>query len=374
MKTYHLIIPALLAFAVALGCAQKVQPNSSEYLSRNWKAVATGMPSDWYASAEARMAADSVLKYQTGIGGWMKNSGFHNGRVNQQEWAEIQTSGIGATFDNDATITEMKFLAKIYEKQRDERYRKVFLKALDYIFEAQYPNGGWPQFYPNRGGRTDYSAHITYNDNAMINVMRLLIDIVNDVPMYKVMQISDESKIKAQEAFEKGVECILRTQIVVDGAPTIWCAQHDEITLAPAKARSYELESFSGGESAGIVLLLMEIEDPSEDVIAAVNGAVKWFDEHRIRGIRVESFVNQNGERDRRVVEDSSAPDQWARFYDLETGQPYFCDRDGIKKGYMAEIGIERRGGYRWYVTGPEEVIQKYHQWAEKRDPVSCFE
>jgi pectinesterase len=348
-------------------CAQKQPSQPSDYLSKNWNEVATRMPSDWYGSLEARMVADSVLKYQTEIGGWAKNSGFHKGGVRQDEWARIQSSGIGATFDNGATLTEMKFLANIYAKEKDERYLKAFMKALNYIFEAQYDNGGWPQYYPYRIGRTvAYSSHITYNDNSMVSVMNFLKDIANDHEMFEVLKISDELKARAKIAFDKGVECILNTQINVNGKPTVWCAQHDEFTLAPAKARSYELESFSGSESAGITQLLMEIENPSREIITAVQGAIEWFKDHKISGIRIEEFRNEYGERDRKVIEDSSAPDQWARFYDLDTEEPYYCDRDGIKKKTLAEISIDRRGGYRWHTDKPQKVIDRYPDWAKK--------
>ena len=39
-------------------------------------------------------------------------------------------------------------------------------------------------------------------------------------------------------AFRRGMDCILKCQVVIDGSPTVWCAQHDEITLAPAMGRS----------------------------------------------------------------------------------------------------------------------------------------
>ena len=95
------------------------------------------------------------------------------------------------------------------------------------------------------------------------------------------MQISEEMRLRAKEAFDKGIECILRTQIIVDGQPTVWCAQHDEFTLAPANARSYELASFSGTESVGITMLLMDIENPSKKIIGAVNGAIAWFESNK---------------------------------------------------------------------------------------------
>jgi PelA/Pel-15E family pectate lyase len=366
MRITPLII-LLIGITTAISCVQKEQAEPSDYLNKQWKEVASRMPSEWYASEEARMVADSVLKYQTKIGGWAKNSGYHKGGVKQDEWARIQSSGIGATFDNDATLTEMKFLANIYAKQKDNRYHEAFMKALNYTFEAQYDNGGWPQYYPYRIGRTvAYSSHITYNDNSMVNVMNFLKDIMNDHELYESMQISDEMKSKAMHAFDKGVECILATQIKIDGKPTVWCAQHDEFTLAPAMARSYELPSFSGSESVGITLLLMDIENPSEEVVAAINGAYNWFQDHKISGIRIDEFRNEVGERDRVVVEDSTAPDVWARFYDLETGEPFFSNRDGIKKKTMADLDINRRGGYRWYTRAPEKVLEKYADWTGK--------
>jgi len=108
----------------------------------------------------------------------------------------------------------------------------------------------------------------------------------------------------------------------------------------------------------------MDIEHPTPEVINAVQGAVKWFEAHKISGIRVKEFVNADGVKDRVVVEDSSAPALWGRFYDLETGKPFFCDRDGIKKNTMAEIGVNRRGGYSWYTTAPEALLKKYPAWA----------
>ena len=47
---------------------------------------------------------------------------------------------------------------------------------------------------------------------------------------------------------------------MVNGRRTVWCAQHDETTLRPAGARTYEHASLSGYESVGIVRFLMGIE------------------------------------------------------------------------------------------------------------------
>ncbi len=343
------------------------QNEQKSYLNLSWKQVATRMPDAWYGTDEARMAADSILKYQTEIGGWPKNSGFHNGTVKQEEMARIKATGIGGTFDNGATITEMNFLAKVYSKIQDERYSQAFNKALHYIFKAQYPNGGWPQFFPFRKGKSvAYSSHITYNDDAMVNVMLFLRDLFQENKIYASMQISRELKAKAKEAYDRGVECILKTQIKVDGKPTVWCAQHDEFTLAPANARSYELASFSGAESVGITMLLMDIKNPSKEIVNAVNGAVKWFENHKIEGIRLQKITNKEGEEDQIVVEDKTAPALWARFYDLETEKPFFCNRDGIKLKTFTELGYDRRNGYGWYTEKPQKILDRYPAWIKK--------
>ena len=361
MKIVKLISIIKLVFLTTLIYAQK---ENLKYLSEKWKEVATKMPSGWYGSDEAKAAAENVLLYQKNAGGWEKNKNFHQ-LLSDSDKVDIEKSKskIGATFDNGATITELKFLARVYSQQKDERFKQAFEKGLKYIFAAQYKNGGWPQFYPYRGG---YSNHITYNDNAMVNTMNFLKEIYTNNNEYASLKISKKTKAKAKKAFDMGVECILKTQIKVDGKPTVWCAQHDEKTLAPANARSYELASFSGGESVGIIKILMDIEKPSKEVIEAVNGAIVWLDNHRIEGIKIEQEIDAEGKKNRIVIEDSSAPDLWARFYDLETEKPYFCSRDGIKKNTIAEISSNRRNGYSWYTSSPEEILEKYPDWKKK--------
>lgn len=364
--TQLFLLPACLFSTISLMAQNTLPVKSKNYLELNWKEVATKMPDEWYGSGDAKRVADSVLKYQTAIGGWPKNNNFHKG-MNQDEWARIQSSGIGATFDNGATLTEMQFLAKMYSTTKEARYVTAFQKGFAYILKAQYANGGWPQFYPVRSGKSiAYSAHITYNDDAMVHVLKFLKDIIDEQPVYTTMAISPEMKGKAKRAFEKGIDCILKTQIKVNGQPTVWCAQHDEVTLLPANARAYELASYSGSESVGITLLLMDIKSPSKEIIDAVKGTVTWFESHKIEGIQLKEIVNSEGQKDRVVVKDKMAPTLWARFYDLETGEPFFCDRDGIKRKTFAEMGHNRRNGYSWYTNAPEKVLKAYPEWAAK--------
>jgi len=354
-----------ILFVFALMACVFSSAQAQSYLDKSWKEVATQMPDEWYGTTEAKDVAANVLLCQKDIGGWAKNKPYHH-PLNEGEKAGYEESKgeIGATIDNGATTREMLFLAKVYTQQPEKQYRDAFMLGLNYLFEAQYENGGWPQFYPVRQGeRLLYSGDITYNDDAMVNVMRLLEDVFKDHKQFKALNIDDKTKAKAKAAFDKGVYCILKTQIRVNGEPTVWCAQHDPVTLEPAKARKYELPSFSGAESVNIVDLLMDLENPSPEVIVAVEGAVKWFENHKVEGIRLEKQVNKDGEKDLIVVPDANAKPMWARFYDLDTEKPYFCDRDGIKKNTLAEIGYERRNGYGWYTNLPEKILKAYPKW-----------
>lgn len=330
---------------------------------RSWQYVATRMPDEWYGSEESVRVAENVLLYQRNAGGWPKNTAMHLVLSGAQKDKLIKDKELNdAIFDNSATTTELRFLARMFNKTKSEKYRQSFAKGLDFILDAQYPNGGWPMFYPLRKG---YYTHITFNDNAIVNILTLLGEIKNGNKIYSGLITAIQSD-RIGAAYNKGIEIILKTQIRSNGSLTVWCAQHDENTLLPAKARSYELPSFSGAESVGIVKFLMSIDNPSTEIINSVQGAIEWFDKHRIKNTRWDSFTNAGGQKDRRIVYDPSAGDLWARFYDLDTGEPYVCDRDGIKKKSLEEIGYERRNGYSWYTDAPQEILKKYPDWKSK--------
>jgi PelA/Pel-15E family pectate lyase len=302
-------------------------------------------PDAWFRSAEGHRTIATVLTWQSPEGSWPKNKDTTN-----KSYAGKRDK-LEGTFDNKATTGELRLLAHAIQVTRDEACRDAFLKGFDHILKAQYSNGGWPQTYPPGKG---YPRHITFNDGSMVRLLEFLRD-------SQGFDFLDSSrKAKATDAFNRGISCILKCQITIDGKLTAWCAQHDETTFAPAKARAYELPSLSGGESAGILHFLMTLEKPSPEVIRAVKAGVAWYDTAKLTGIR---FDRSNGGR---VVNDPKAKPMWARFYDLETGAPYFCDRDGVKKATLAEIGEERRTGYAWYGGWGESVARDYAKWPQR--------
>lgn len=340
---------------------------SAQVHDKSWRNIIHTKDDVWFQSDEAKKIAENVLLYQRNIGGWPKNVQMHL-PLSQDEKEELlkqKQTNEETTTDNGATIQEMLFLSKIYAQTKDERYRSAFLKGLDYILEAQYDNGGWPQFYPLKEG---YYSRITYNDNSMVNIMNMLHQFKKNTDYYSI-KLPKEQLERVNDAFRIGVDCILKTQYKQNGVLTAWCAQHNEKTLEPAKARAYELPSLSGAESAHIVMLLMSIENPSKEIINAVNSAVAWFEKVKITGLRKDRVYNDVGKMvNKRMIPDESAPAIWARFMTLEDNTPFFCDRDGIKKYSLAEIGEERRNGYAWYGNHPQMVLDAYPDWKKKYD------
>jgi PelA/Pel-15E family pectate lyase len=318
----------------------------------------------WYGTRDAIRIADNLLLYQYPSGGWPKN--IDMARVlNDAEMAELAAINHldSSTIDNDATYTQLRFLARVVTGTGLDRFKAPFLRGIDYLLRAQYENGGWPQFYPLREG---YYSHITFNDNAMIGTMSLLNDIALRKPGFDF--VDDGRRQKSAMAVAKGIDCILKCQIRVDGTLTAWCAQHDEHDFTPAKARTYELPSLSGEECVGIVRFLMSIDRPSEEIKSSVQSAVSWFNAVKIRGIREDVVPDTLGPegRNRVVVKDASAPPIWARFYQIGTNRPFFCSRDGIMRFNLSEISYERRNHYSWLGYWPQQLLEKdYPVWAK---------
>ena len=210
--------------------------------------------------------------------------------------------------------------------------------------------------------------HITFNDDAMVNTLELFRQMIDQKPPYNNTLIDNALRKRVEVAFNKGIECILNTQIIVNKEPTIWCQQHDRNTLEPAPARAFELASFCSKESATIVKLLMQLPNPDKRVKRAIHYAMKWFDTYKLTGLRLERTGGRNGKRNVQLVTDSEASPIWARYYDLAFCEPFVCDRDGIPRRKLEDIGVERRTGYAWYSSQPKELYTMYEAWANKYD------
>jgi len=318
-------------------------------------------PADWYAGPEARAVAASILQYQTPEGGWPKNTDM-TAPPSAEFLAESKFDHRAPTIDNGATTTQLAYFAQVLTARDDPTLRAAFDRGFAYLIAAQYPNGGWPQYYPLIKG---YYTHITYNDDAMVNVLTVLRAVSRGGSPYAFT--TAEQRALATAAVTQGIQCILRTQVRQAGKLTAWCAQHDETTFEPAWARNFEPPSLSGAESVGLVKFLMGVEHPSPGIIAAVEGAVAWLRAVPIHGLRVDHTPGGDGQKDCRAVADPAAPDLWARFYELGTDKPIFTGRDKVIRYNFNEIERERRTGYGYLGDWPAGLLAKaYPRWRAK--------
>ena len=283
----------------------------------------------WYAGSEAREIADNVLRYQRENGGWPKDIDM------ALVPAGTPPARSDSTIDNGATTTQIRFLSRM----TDGRYRDAAVRGIDYLLAAQYPNGGWPQFYPVR---TDYSRHITFNDDAMVSALEVLDDV--SAGKEPLAFVDTARRQRAAAAVERGVAVILKSQVGVKGVLTAWAAQHDEVTLEPRPARTFEPVALASAESVGIVRFLMR-RPKTPELARAVDAAVAWL----------------------QAVEQPDG--RWARFYEIGTNRPIFAGRDGIVRYSVNEIEQERRDGYAWYGVWPRTLLStQYPTWKRRNE------
>ena len=364
MNTKSILLTLILLTAFTM------YTEGQEKREKSYKAVLTRQDDAFFSTTEARRVGEQILLFQRVTGGWPKNTDMVtplSPEERQKVMSEKQRTD-DSTVDNNATTREITFLANLYRATGDRIYRKAVQQGVEYILSGQYDNGGWPQFWPNPEG---YQKHITYNDGNIANILRILLKITSQQKPFDNDIIDPSITTRIEKAIQKGIECILNTQIMVKGKPTVWCQQHDRETLRPAPARAFELPSYCSAESAGLVDVLMSLPNPDKRVIEAVICAMKWFEKYKITGYRIERTGDYTdlAERDTRLVEDPYGKPLWGRFYDLEYCEPFLVDRDGIPRRRLEDIGFERRSGYGWYTDTPAMLYSRYETWAKKYCP-----
>ena len=329
----------------------------------------------WYGGADARRIADNVVSFQTPAGGWSKHTDFtRHPRAPGELFAgdsnskfaiahdfdtptDVHWNYVG-TFDNDATITELRFLAKVISAAKNDTaaLQKSFLHGLDYIFAAQFPNGGWPQVWPLQGG---YHDAITFNDDALLNLIRLVREVSLGEKDFSFVPLA--TRAKADASWKRGLDCVLATQVVVDGRRTVWGQQHDALTLQPVSARNYEMPSLASSESGTLTLFLLQLPNPDSNVVTAVHAAAAWFEKTKIMGKEFKSL----GKDGRTLHAAPGAGPIWSRYYEIGTDKPIFGDRDQSIHDDVNEISRERRKGYGWFKDTGKRVAQHYAKWVK---------
>lgn len=305
----------------------------------------------WYQTAAGKQVAEAILSLQTPSGGWSKRTDMTIPRLAGQHWG-VEPNYV-PTFDNSATTTQLRVLAKAYTATADKRYKDAFYRGINLILQAQYPNGGWPQNYPLTGG---YHDHITLNDEVTEEILSLLLAATEAKEEFSFVDSALQQA--AQQALTKGVALLLQTQQKDENGLTLWAAQYTHRTLTPAWARAYEMPALAIMESASLLEVLMQLPEPSAALQQAIHNAMAWLQRHAI--------YDKHWHRTERVLQhNNGAGPLWPRFAELGSNRPIFGDRDHALYYDVHQVSFERRKGYAWYTERPARTLECYQRWRQ---------
>lgn len=301
-------------------------------------------------SIQNRQQLDAVLSYQTVLGGWSKRTDM---RVVRQL---AQLAGSEAdyipTFDNGATSRQIRWLAAYYPSAAPEErvtIETALRLAVRYLLSAQFPNGGFPQSYPLRGG---YHDAITLNDQVLTDLLRLLWDIGH---ASEYQWLDSALRLKAQQGFVRGIRWLLQAQVKIDGKRTVWAAQHHPLDATPVAARKFEQVSLVSTESAAVLQLMLDHATEQPGVIPALCAGASWLERHAVRDKKWQRTAQGS-----HLVPKAGAI-SWARFYSVPAQQPVFFDRDGQRYSDVSQLSIERQHGYGWYQSDAKAFLKAFH-------------
>lgn len=303
--------------------------------------------------------ATNAVTWQLDNGGWDKDYNLHITRAWNGTEDKI-TKGWSAngkdlgTIDNEATYSEMRLIAEAYRLSANQSQKQTFLssfnKAFAFLQNLQYPSGGFAQVYPRR---KNYSDNVTFNDNAMVSVLKLLQDICKQKYPFDQGSIVDSAKQQLSATMlQKGVEYILNSQIVVNGTKTAWCAQHHPESYKPVQARVYEHPSISGSESVEIAKLLLTQIGNAQAQLAA-KAAIAYLDSVKLQNTTYDNKTYP-------YIFEEQGSTTWYRFYEIGTNKGIFSDKSGKITYDITQIAEERRLGYSWCVDTPKKLLKVY--------------
>jgi PelA/Pel-15E family pectate lyase len=241
---------------------------------------------DEYYYRAAEKAAEALIWGQNAAGGWNYLIDFA-GEGSLKDWyatyganawrmEEFQHLWGNATFDDAGTSEAMQFLLRLYVEKHDPKWKPALDKAIDFVLEAQYPIGGWPQRYPLKAefahhGKPDYTSFITFND-----------DVAGENIKFLIMVHQALGDARALPAINRAMMSFIVTQ---QGQPQPgWGMQYTVADLKPVGARTYEPNALTTHTTANNIGQLMTFYELTGDTrfLARVPEALDWLDKVKL--------------------------------------------------------------------------------------------
>ena len=231
----------------------------------------------------------SLIGAQHASGGWNYLHDFAGEESTQSWYDTIGKNGWrleefhhyygNATFDDAGTAEASQFMLRMALERDDERFSAALEKAIRFIVDSQYDNGGWPQRFPfvddapDLHGRPDYTRYITFND-----------DVAGENIKFMLMVWQTTGDQRAMDTITRAMSVFPATQQPAPQAG--WGLQHTLNDLAPIGARSYEPDALVTHTTAGNIALMLDFYEwtGDEQFLARVPEAFDWLESVRLSG------------------------------------------------------------------------------------------
>lgn len=202
--------------------------------------------------AAAASAADALIRGQHPRGGWnyvIDTAGeeslkhwYSTVAANAWRLEEFHHYYGNATFDDAGTAEASQLMLRMWLEKRERRFKTALDKAIAFVLESQYPNGGWPQRFPfvesaGLHGKPDYTPYITFNDDVAGENLEFLIY------AYHGLARNGRGDPRVLDAIHRGMDIFIKTQQPMP--QPAWGLQHFPDTLKPAGARTIEPQAFA---------------------------------------------------------------------------------------------------------------------------------
>lgn len=300
----------------------------------------------------ARRAAMALVMGQLCSGGWDYLVEFDRAKRKRYPYrVEHDCGGASVperpptTLDDNVTQAATRLLMRVDRALafKDSKIHEAALSALGSLLKAQYPNGAWPQRYtkfpdpalhpvkkasypeswPRKWPGDTYQGYYTFNDNSIADAIDAMLE---------AARIYNDTRYRASA--ERGGQFILLAQMP-DPQPA-WAQQYDA-DMHPAWARLFEPPSVTGGESQGILKMLMVLyrETGDRKYLDAVPRALAYLEKSVLPPVEKPSEARRRFAPGEPVL---------ARFYELRTNRPLY-----VTKGTQIQargLGSARIDGY----------------------------
>ena len=260
-----------------------------------------------------RRTAGALVWGQQASGGWHYFIDFEPGGTQRWYdqvgttcwgWEEFYHDYGNGTFDDGVTTGAADFLLDLYLTTLDPAYRGPLLQAVQFVLDAQYPLGGWPQRYPPRQDRIthegpSYTAFYTFNDGVIANNISFLLKAYE--------KLGDE---RCREAAVRGMYFVVLSQM---GRPQAGWAQQYAMDLRPGAARSYEPAALAPSTTVSNIRHLLTFFKRTGDsrYLRGIPDALRWLE-----GSTLPAGHSDEGHTH-------------AQFVEVGTNRPLYAHREG---------------------------------------------